>query len=204
MVVHTSSEAPRLPEASALILARSRHILATATFRTPGLHRGDARPVQGVLSRLITRTRISSDREGCRVGVAQLDCARLYSDDDSNQLNATRRYSLRSAALPALRARSIHKSACSRNSCGVNTIHSKLSNKTRRPIVGGRYETYLRAMFGVPFKKNANAVFPSSLEAVCTVGWPRYAANRNPPAVMPARNTPTNASIISPSRREGG
>jgi hypothetical protein len=35
-----------------------------------------------VFSRLITRTRISSDREGCRVGVAQLDCARLYSDDD--------------------------------------------------------------------------------------------------------------------------
>jgi hypothetical protein len=64
------------------ILARSRPTLATATFRTPRLHRAGARPVQGVLSRLITRTRISSDREGCRVGVAQLDCARLYSDDD--------------------------------------------------------------------------------------------------------------------------
>ena len=66
----------------ASILARSRPILATATFRTPRLHRADARPVQGVLSRLITPTRISSDRKGCRVGVAQLDCARLYSDDD--------------------------------------------------------------------------------------------------------------------------
>jgi hypothetical protein len=66
----------------ASILARSGPILATATFRTPRLHRADARPAQGVLSRLITPTRISSDREGCRVGVAQLDCARLYLDDD--------------------------------------------------------------------------------------------------------------------------
>ena len=63
----------------ASILARSRPTLATATFRTPRLHRAGARPVQGVLSRLITRTRISSDREGCRVGVAQLDCAPYYN-----------------------------------------------------------------------------------------------------------------------------
>ena len=30
---------------------------------------------KGYFSRLITRTRISSDREGCRVGVAQLGAA---------------------------------------------------------------------------------------------------------------------------------
>ena len=50
----------------------------------------------------------------------------------SSQVNANRLYSLRSAALPAVRARSIHKSACSRNSCGVNTTHSKLRNNRSR------------------------------------------------------------------------
>ena len=68
----------------ASILARSRPILATAKFRTPRLHRADARPVQGVLSRLITRTRISSDREGCRVGVAQLAPRGHASEEHSN------------------------------------------------------------------------------------------------------------------------
>jgi hypothetical protein len=56
----------------------------------------------------------------------------------SSQLTANRRYSLRSAALPAVRARSIHKSACSRNSCGVNTIHSKLRNNRSRSKHGNR------------------------------------------------------------------
>ena len=56
----------------------------------------------------------------------------------SSQVNANRRYSLRSAALPAARARSIHKSACSRNSCGVNTIHSKLRNNRSRSKHGDR------------------------------------------------------------------
>ena len=122
----------------ASILARSRPILATATFRTPRLHRAGARPVQGVLSRLITRTRISSDREGCRVSVAQLDCARLYSDDDFEP--SQRQPSVQFALCGAARCASPVDTQVrfSRNSCGVNTIHSKLRNNRSRSKHGDR------------------------------------------------------------------
>jgi hypothetical protein len=128
-------------------LARSRPTLATATFRTPRLHRAGARPVQGVLSRLITRTRISSDREGCRVGVAQLDCARLYSDDDfePSQRQPSVQFALCGAARCAspvdTQVRLLSK-LLRRQHYTLQTTQQSVTIETRRPIVGGRYETY--------------------------------------------------------------
>src|SRR4029077_7898641 len=119
-------------------LARSRPTLATATFRTPRLHRAGARPVQGVLSRLITRTRISSAVKAAASASRSSIARGSIRMTISSQVNANRRYSVRSAALPALRARPIHKSACSRHSCGDSTIHSKLSNNRSGSKHGAR------------------------------------------------------------------
>ena len=120
---------------------------STATFRTPRLHRTGARPVQGVLSRLITRTRISSDREGCRVGVAQLDCARLYSDDDFEP--SQRQPSVQLALCGAARCASpvdtqvrLLSKLLWRQHHTLQTTQQSVTIETRRPIVGGRYETY--------------------------------------------------------------
>jgi hypothetical protein len=124
-----------------------RVVTHTATFRTPRLHRAGARPVQGVLSRLITRTRISSDREGCRVGVAQLDCARLYSDDDfePSQRQPSVQFALCGAARCAspvdTQVRLLSK-LLRRQHYTLQTTQQSVTIETRRPIVGGRYETY--------------------------------------------------------------
>ena len=115
--------------------------------RSPRLHRAGARPVQGVLSRLITRTRISSDREGCRVGVAQLDCARLYSDDDfePSQRQPSVQFALCGAARCAspvdTQVRLLSK-LLRRQHYTLQTTQQSVTIETRRPIVGGRYETY--------------------------------------------------------------
>ena len=129
----------------ASILARSRPTLATATFRTPRLHRAGAWPVQGVLSRLITRTRISSDREGCRVGVAQLDCARLYSDDDFEPIQ--RQPSVQFALCGAARCASpvdtqvrLLSKLLRRQHYTLQTTQQSVTIETRQPIVGGRHE----------------------------------------------------------------
>src|SRR5580700_666910 len=122
-------------------------ILATATFRTPRIHRGDARPVQGVLSRLITRTRIRSDREGCCVGVAQLDCARLYSDDDfePTQRQPSVQFALCGAARFAnpvdTQVRLLSK-LLRRQHYTLQTMQQSVTIETWRLIVGGRYETF--------------------------------------------------------------
>ena len=116
-------------------------------WRTPRLHRADARPVQGVLSRLITRTRISSDREGCRVSVAQLDCVRLYSDDDfePSQRQPSVQFALCGAARCAspvdTQVRLLSK-LLRRQHYTLQTTQQSVRVETRRPIVGGRYETY--------------------------------------------------------------
>ena len=129
----------------ASIVARSRPTLATATFRTPRLHRAGARPVQGVLSRLITRTRISSDREGCRVGVAQLDCARLYSDDDfePTQRQPSVQFALCGAARCAspvdTQVRLLSK-LLRRQHYTLQAPQQSVTIETRQPIVGGRHE----------------------------------------------------------------
>ena len=100
-----------------------------------------------VLSRLITRTRISSDREGCRVGVAQLDCARLYSDDDfePTQRQPSVQFALCGAARCAspvdTQVRLLSK-LLRRQHYTLQTMQQSVTIETRRLIVGGRYETY--------------------------------------------------------------
>jgi hypothetical protein len=133
----------------ASILARSRPTLATATFRTPRLHRAGAWPVQGVFSRLITRTRISSDREGCRVGVAQLDCARLYSDDDFEPTH--RQPPVQFALCGATRCASpvdtqvrLLSKLLRRQHYTLQAPQQSVTIETRQPIVGGRHEPIKR------------------------------------------------------------
>ena len=100
-----------------------------------------------VFSRLITRTRISSDREGCRVGVAQLDCARLYSDDDfePSQRQPSVQFALCGAARCAspvdTQVRLLSK-LLRRQHYTLQTTQQSVRIETRRPIVGGRDETY--------------------------------------------------------------
>ena len=102
---------------------------------------------KGYFSRLITRTRISSDREGCRVGVAQLDCARLYSDDDfePRQRQPSIQFALCGAARCAspgdTQVRLLSK-LLRRQHYTLQTTQQSVTIETRRPTVGGRYETY--------------------------------------------------------------
>jgi hypothetical protein len=75
----------------------------------------------------------------------------------------------------------------------------KLADQLGFMAAAGRY---CRVVIPVPFKKKAKAVFPS-LEAIGADGLlPNV--NSNPPAASPAINTPTVASINTPSRRGAG
>ena len=97
-------------------------------------------------SRLITRTPISSDREGRRVGVAQLDCGRLYSDDDfePSQRQPSVQFALcgaaRCASLVDTQVRLLSKLLRCQHYT-LQTTQQSVTIETRRPIVGCRYET---------------------------------------------------------------